>query len=981
MKWRGVLWFALLLAAAAGLTGLYRSDHYLFELPDAWVQSCAKRLSFHLAKDDGLALLLPLDEAQPVEWIGRREIHYPGTDRVPGRFGSARRFDGKSHAGIETTTKWSSLGLNYTLSLWLKLADEGRDQEIWYTDIQGRPTGLKLRNGQMTLFVPGGSQMQCAAYPFTSYGRFVHLAAVVSSPNGTACLYENGELMVEVPVEAVAPPVHNIEFGKMRWYVADNPVSGDLDEIAAWNRALTPREIRRLAQARQSLLATLQPWRYLRWHFARTLQAEIKNILKLLDRFNLWLPEGGKTDTDLPEIVLHFSSGDARHFVHTHEQSLASGRRTDKGAKFRRIFAQYEGKTVEAQLQLDGSDDRYEASRRPGFILLAPADAPVFGVRRLHLVPPENLAENLAALGLALNQKNIRPTITNGLCRLLIGGQSRGIYYFESYDQFGLEPGERSDVTTGSGNRDKWGWLFRALSSVTGYPCPGISRSDLKSRLEQVQQLLASDLYHPWSRREWSWRVHHFLSGPAPACPRWTEILSPYALLGRNPSPDYIVGDLELQAVPGLPSDLAWSSSRPDIIDDRGHVQRPDGDRPVQVVLTASRRSGDTVETRPLPFRVMPRDRKLPALMLYVREPLSFFRRADFTALYHPAHDETTVQFLEGGQDRGAGIKHHGNTTFWDCPGKKPLSLEFDEPHHLLDGTETRHLNLLNGCVDTTRLKNKLAYDLFRAFAKGDQPRYAPETGWTEVFINGVYSGVYEMSTRIHGAMLGVDEEPEHPEAAPLLFRQRAAPKYYFAEPWDDEFAQVLPPPKMLTRKGVMLDLLRFTSLAKTNQFAQEAATRFDLDNLIDYLLLINATGNVDGRTANFYMARDTAPGSGFFIIPYDFDHSFEAPCWLSNFLYDRLRAEVPGFEDRLRRRWAELRQGPLARTALAERLGQMAATLDGYMDWDMAQIGETSPAAYLNVVADLQQKMATQLDFVDSELGYAPAGAAAPQN
>ena len=149
----------------------------------------------------------------------------------------------------------------------------------------------------------------------------------------------------------------------------------------------------------------------------------------------------------------------------------------------------------------------------------------------------------------------------------------------------------------------------------------------------------------------------------------------------------------------------------------------------------------------------------------------------------------------------------------------------------------------------------------------------------------------------------------------------------------------------------------------------------------MDYLLLINATGNIDGRTANFYMCREVAPGSPFFIIPYDFDHSFEAPCWLTNHLYDRLRAELPGFNDRLSARWRELRRGPLALPALENQIAQMAQTLDGYMDWDMAQIGETSPAAYLNVVADLQQKMATQLDFVDSELGYAPAGAAAPQN
>lgn len=277
---------------------------------------------------------------------------------------------------------------------------------------------------------------------------------------------------------------------------------------------------------------------------------------------------------------------------------------------------------------------------------------------------------------------------------------------------------------------------------------------------------------------------------------------------------------------------------------------------------------------------------------------------------------------------------------------------------------------MLNGYTDTTKLRNKLAYDLFRSFGSEGQPRYSPEIGWTEIFVNGVYFGIYEMCTRIHGQMLGVEEDPADPEASAVLYKMRA-PGSLFAKIQTDTFSQILPPPARLKRIAPLVDLMTFTSGADPERFAREIGDRLDLDNAIDFFLLLNFAGNVDGRTTNFYLARTGEPGAKFFFIPWDYDKTFDDNRQLlSNPLFDRLRGETPDFENRVRRRWSELREGPLAEAALDARIAGIAKRLSGYMDWEFALLQRKTPPTYLDTVEELHQAVMAKLAWMDARLG-----------
>lgn len=908
---------ALLLVLAAGIALVWRSDRILFQGPRNSTQRYFSKIGYALKKHHGISFLVTFDEPHLVEWITTDPVNAPGTESVRGHIGNGRRFDGSKYTYIETPVTWDTLGERYTLSLWVNIKKTDHAQNICFTSFQQRSTGFRLRDGNLSFYVPDGEGSGViVSYPFTAYGRFVHLAAVVEGPAGKVRLYENGVLKAKAKLTTVSLPSHNIEFGKSRWYTTGRPFVGILDDAAGWNRALSQKEINALVRQRTALPVTEVPTLYWRWKIVRGFRDMVPVALKMLDRFNPFLHESKLTTADLPDIQFFFSGKDARHFAHAHDRSLASGRRIERAANPRRIHAQYEGQTVAADLALDGSDTSYPSSKRPGYILRVPTNAPLFESRLIRFAPPETISNDLSTLALK--------SASAGLCRLSINGVSKGIYYYEGFDRLGVEPGDRSYVGDAPRHPANWPWLFRQPSALA--PLGAEDRNFALVRLKELRRLLARDIFNPWSSREWRWRIRAFKQQTRPDVADFTS----FSLLGTNPSPDYIVSDLDLSALRN--SGVTWRSTRPEVIDNEGRVTRPETGSPIGVEFVAVLPDDAAPAPAPLHFRVMPRDRMLPALMLYSRDQILYNRRQEFHAFYYPAHNEGAPQFLTGGQATGGGIKHRGNTSYWRG-NKRPMSLRFDDAVNLVGNTSSRYIYLLSGYVDTAKMRNKLVYDLFREWGGAEQQHYAPELTWTEVFLNGRYLGVWEMCTRVDGDALGFSAEPESPSSA--LYKIRAS-SALFTQPTTHDFDQVYPRPQKGRYDEPIQNLVAFTSQTPAPEFARGIEKILNLDNAIDFLLLLNFAGNVDGRTTNYYLGSDARKGGRFFFIPWDYDHTFDRPgIWLSNHLFNRLIDEYPGFMKRAAARWQELRRYSTSETSLDARLNKMAAQLSDYMIWE----------------------------------------------
>lgn len=91
-----------------------------------------------------------------------------------------------------------------------------------------------------------------------------------------------------------------------------------------------------------------------------------------------------------------------------------------------------------------------------------------------------------------------------------------------------------------------------------------------------------------------------------------------------------------------------------------------------------------------------------------------------------------------------ASLAGRGNST-WVVSEKKPYSLELTEEADLLGMGAAKKWILLADALDASGLRNKIVYD---AAAQMDFA-YTPETRWTELYLNGTYSGLYLLCERV----------------------------------------------------------------------------------------------------------------------------------------------------------------------------------------------------------------------------------------
>ena len=947
MKKRKIIFFAcLLVLATAALTALLSSDKLLFDYPEKGVRYLLIRIGNGLSSQYGLAFFMSFDEPHPLESVERVPVDCPGTRSATGHFGRARKISGESSSYIATRVFWDKVkSPNYTLSFWVKVDEPRPDQEIWYSEAGAGSIGFKLEDGQMTFFVPSTSLVQKVSDPFDSFKKFVNLVAVVDGATGQAKLYENGQPKAEAAVSVGTLPRRYLEFGRAQW----NSFRGSVDEAAVWQRALTDREVRTLARSQRPLLTRLEPVNVAVLKGVQAYRKIVPMVLeafhKLNPAYNTYLP----IKVGLPEVSFHFSNSDSRHFIHAHEESLLSGQRTDRAAHFKRVIAQINGKLREMEVCLDDSYNTETPARRPAYIVQSLPEPSDESFEPLRIYPPESYS--------LFHPDSPYPTPldTNGLVRLSIDGNNKGIYCMEPVDRLGgawLADDWRKMHNRRFPLRNSWGGKLGEEWRL--------SPEDRQANRNWIRHLLSCDFQNPWSPREWSWQIRRQERLFKEA--EFSEhTMSAFDVLGRNPSPFYILSDLDLTSA-GF--GYVWKSSNPKLIDDAGQVKRPDGDLPREVVMTATSPDGKTSDYR---FRVVPANPRLPALMLHINSPLVKISRQDFSAIFYPAGSQSIPRRLTGFQNTGGGIKHHGNTSYWKA-AKKPLSLRFDEPHHLFTQTDTKNLYLLSGYADDTRLRNKFSYDTFRSFSAPDKQRYAPEMAWTEVFINGNYYGVFETCTRIHGTLLGTTDKPDDPHNTPLLFKIRSVIPL-FANTDVDIFEAILPGADDLCRRDAVLGLMQFTSGADSVTFKRDIAKHIDVDNLIDFTLLLNFAGNEDGRVTNFYLARGAAEDSPFFLIPWDYDKTFrERFRFLGNHLIGRMQDEYPGFNDRLIRRWSELRSSVLSDQAVDHRITAMENTLAGYMDWEYEII--TMPVGtpdYATTVAEFRRIVKIRLKNMDA--------------
>lgn len=240
-------------------------------------------------------------------------------------------------------------------------------------------------------------------------------------------------------------------------------------------------------------------------------------------------------------------------------------------------------------------------------------------------------------------------------------------------------------------------------------------------------------------------------------------------------------------------------------------------------------------------------------------------------------------------------LRYRGNSSL-KYP-KKNFSVKFKNGTSLFGLPKNKRWKLNAEYIDKTFLRNKVSYDLFRAFSPGN---FAPEIRYCVVYLNDEYNGIYTLTQSVDADNLGLDKKD--PKA--VLFKepsicesteshaenQRKLRKYIRTSIRYEDYSE--------NARGKLLkscyynqrfpdiathnfyteihDITDFIFNSSDTEFADSIKFNryFDVDNLIDWHLLLLVTNNGDGWYKNFYLSRKNA-AAPYRFTPWDYDHSF----------------------------------------------------------------------------------------------------------
>lgn len=224
--------------------------------------------------------------------------------------------------------------------------------------------------------------------------------------------------------------------------------------------------------------------------------------------------------------------------------------------------------------------------------------------------------------------------------------------------------------------------------------------------------------------------------------------------------------------------------------------------------------------------------------------------------------------------------------------------------------------------IDKTFLRHVVSYELFREMHPNNK---AAKTQFVEVELNGIYNGLYVLMEKLDKSSLGIQQDKQAMVfKEPPIFRKDydhfrpQKPKNFYQQTYP-RLDPRLDPRLEDGDQTLSLDAVReFLVSSNDSLFSKNINQLFDIQNIIDWNILLLLTNNGDGILKNFYLYKmdEKTP---LRIAPWDYDHSFgrdgdnelnmvEPLNINKSILFDRLM-KVEWYRTKLKDRWTELNE------------------------------------------------------------------------
>lgn len=301
---------------------------------------------------------------------------------------------------------------------------------------------------------------------------------------------------------------------------------------------------------------------------------------------------------------------------------------------------------------------------------------------------------------------------------------------------------------------------------------------------------------------------------------------------------------------------------------------------------------------------------------------------------------------------------------------------------------------ILNGqYVDRALFRNRLGFDLFSSFA--EENRYATETRFCEMTLNGAYKGIFTLGEKI-------DRDDDR-----VNLQDGAAPGDSFIVKLGDGLGfhdntvgygswEAVWPQDDTAEAKMDQFMDQFDAAVKSGN--EDAIWNLvDMDSAVDFVLLQEFMKNVDSYQLSVHLYRDV--GGKAFFVPWDLDLSMGYPykdCGATGWnyreftLYDgtivktdyiEAFADSPKFQARLAQRWAELRQDQLSEDHIKALIAGYDETLApaitrNFETWPIEDIVFKTDFVdnWLCPVSSYDEEHARVLQFVHDRLAWMDA-------
>ena len=271
-------------------------------------------------------------------------------------------------------------------------------------------------------------------------------------------------------------------------------------------------------------------------------------------------------------------------------------------------------------------------------------------------------------------------------------------------------------------------------------------------------------------------------------------------------------------------------------------------------------------------------------------------------------NDSTKVHYKANVKARERNSSQHNKHSF---------SLELDEKFDFTQLPKGEHWILEASYFDKTFLRHKISNDLFRSMGLYNE---AAQSDYVQLKHNDQDMGLYLLMEEINAEKLNLSKK----DSLAVLFMDPPifqADQLKSNQSANNYYHQKYPKISIRDQSHMMEKLKSFLFDSSDDAFLANIESHFDLNNIMDWHLLLLLSNHSDGLLKNFYLYRKNST-TPFRIAVWNYEHSFgrngdeehhkvDDPIrWKQSILLKRLM-ESPNsdYPENLKQRWRDLRK------------------------------------------------------------------------